>query len=183
LLGDREAIWMTRDQAGRRQTSTLRGLPLGGAPCRVAARRRMAPPSAQCQDEREVRSNMTPSLGGGLALLQPAERRAQQFHRTCPCSCGTPGRPAGLRPAADEGRGRSGGPTCGSQRGRHAVLAGSVRSHAIVFVTPEARRAQALLRAAVSASRSVAASTARHARPPPNSMHTSQRTPPAWKLV
>ena len=70
---------MTRDQAGRRQTSTLRGLPLGGAPCRVAARRRMAPPSAQCQDEREVRSNMAPSLGGGLALLQPAERRAQQL--------------------------------------------------------------------------------------------------------
>src|SRR5436190_3311146 len=70
---------MTRDQAGRRQTSTLRGTPLGGAPCRVAARRRMAPASAQCQDEREVRSNLTPSLGGGLALPQAAERLAQQL--------------------------------------------------------------------------------------------------------
>src|SRR5207244_5229489 len=68
-------------------------------------------------------------------------------------------------------------------RARHAVLVGSVRSHAIVFVTPEVRRAHALLRAAVSASRSVAPSTARHALLPPNSMHTSQRTPPAWRLV
>src|SRR5881275_212713 len=63
-------------------------------------------------------------------------------------------------------------------RARHAVFVGSVRSHAIVFVTPEVRRAHALLRAAVSASRSVAPSTARHALLPPNSMHTSQRTPP-----
>src|SRR5882724_424718 len=68
-------------------------------------------------------------------------------------------------------------------RARHAVLVGSVRSHAIVFVTPEVRRAHALLRAAVSASRSVAPSTARHALLPPNSMHTSQRTPPTWRLV
>ena len=68
-------------------------------------------------------------------------------------------------------------------RARHAVLVGSVRSHAIVFVTPEVRRAHALVRAAVSASRSVAPSTARHALLPPNSMHTSQRTPPTWRLV
>src|SRR5207248_10211398 len=92
---------------------------------------------------------------------------------------GSPRAQVGLR---DEGSATPARPLDG-YRARHAVLVGSVRSHAIVFVTPEVRRAHALLRAAVSASRSVAPSTARHALLPPNSMHTSQRTPPAWRLV
>src|SRR5439155_22933846 len=60
--------------------------------------------------------------------------------------------------------------------------AGGVRWHAIVWVTPLAMRAQALVRAAVSVSSSFAPSTARHALRPSNSMHVSHRTPAMRKL-
>src|SRR5947207_3321995 len=60
--------------------------------------------------------------------------------------------------------------------------AGGVRWHAIVCVTPLAMRAQALVRAAVSVSSSLAPSTSRHALRPSNSMHVSHRTPAMRKL-
>ena len=66
--------------------------------------------------------------------------------RRTPFVTGSPRAQVGLR---DEGSATPARPLDG-YRARHAVLVGSVRSHAIVFVTPEVRRAHALLRAAVS---------------------------------
>src|SRR5215831_15591139 len=65
---------------------------------------------------------------------------------------------------------------------RHSDLNGGVRSQAIVFVTPDVSMAQTLVRAAAVASCSLEPSTARQARRPSNSMHSSHRMPPTWKL-
>ena len=59
---------------------------------------------------------------------------------------------------------------------------GGVRSQAITCVTPEDRKAHALLMADMRASAWVAPSTARQAWRPPKSMHTSQRTVPTCRL-
>src|SRR5262245_26995135 len=64
----------------------------------------------------------------------------------------------------------------------HCSRVGGVRSHAMTCVTPDARKAHALLMADIRASFWVAPSTARQAWRPPKSMQTSQRTAPTWRL-
>src|SRR5262249_20436313 len=87
--------------------------------------------------------------------------------------------------ASGGARGRGGNGRCAARptgQEPHCSRVGGVRSQAITCVTPDARKAHALLMAAIRASFWVAPSTARQAWRPPKSMQTSQRTAPTWRL-